>query len=150
MDEGIGAGPLAMIAVLCAVGVLAICGGFVLDRAADYKVAAAEQAWAHAAQVNAQANLVDARSAQIGMVATAMSGFVVPMIAMLIVAALVAGVFFYVNRQNERRHQEMLQQQMAWRRQSGMVTYNGETELYVPHAHTRAGQFERAVTEYKG
>jgi len=142
MDEqpygGQGSGLLVLVGVLAAVALLAICAGLVLDKAADYKAAAAEQAWAHAAQVNAQANLVDARSAQIGMVATAMSGFVVPMIAMLIVAAMVVGVFLYVDHRNQRRYEAELRASQAYCLGHGDRFYVGETELYVPNAHTRA------------
>lgn len=142
-------GALMLVGVLVAVAILAICTGLVLDKAADYKVAAAEQAWAHAAQVNAQANLVDARSAQIGMVATAMSGFVVPMIAMLIVAAIVAGVFLYVNRRNEQRHQELRELQMRYLT-DGEIVYAGETELFIPHARARARESAVAVGRNPG
>lgn len=106
--DGGGGGVYILVAGLAIFAAVAIGVGLVLDKAADYKEAAASQAYAHAAQVNAQANLVDARTAQIGMVAVATTPVLYGIIGLLILFAVVMGVLVFINMRKQRELQQYL------------------------------------------
>jgi len=107
-------------------GALAIMGMILLRTIENIGKAKAEHAWARAAQLDAQANLVDARTAQIGTVAAGMFPYLVIALCFLAVAAAVVAVILYMDGRAKERHTLQLQY--------------GTTELWIPGEPIRFGE----------
>lgn len=154
LDSG-GGMPVLGSLFLIGVAVLAIIlvgGGFVLDKSAELEAAKAERAMAIAAQTQAQASLIDARTAQIGMVGQAALPYLVALFALLVVAAMGAGVYLYILRRDERMAMIQAEVQRYGQQQYGQPAgrlYQEQTELLIPSApaYTREPVRTVAVVE---
>lgn len=118
---GGGGGVYILVAGLAIFAAVAIGVGLVLDKAADYKEAAAAQAYAHAAQINAQANLVDARTAQIGMVAVATTPVLYGIIGLFVLLAVSIGVVVFIDRLKQR---ELSQSYVPYRHTASQLAHD--------------------------
>lgn len=77
--------------------------------------AKASAAWARAAQLDAQANLVDARTAQLGTLWAGLTPII--LVSILLGAALAFAIIVYMAKRDGPQH---------------LVIHNGSPELYVP------------------
>lgn len=101
-----GPGGLATFAMVATVGMAAVALIALLVMKQAEKVARAKtsEAWARAAQLDAQANMIDARTAQIGMVADAALPYLFGLFAVLVFAVVLVGAWIYFDHRASERH----------------------------------------------
>lgn len=104
------------LGVFAAIGIIALLvagAGLVISGLADAKEAAADKAWAIAAQTQAQASLQDARTAQIGMVASASTPVILALLGVVTVVALVVVVLVWLDHRSQQRMMALLEMRQS-------------------------------------
>ena len=128
--EGGGLGGFGGVAIAgtLVIGAIATIGMLLIKAQEKAALVAAEKEWARAAALQARADMIDARTAQIAVVGQGILPILFAIFGALCFAAIIVGVLYFLDRRARERQELFLLQQQLQQLQAASQLYMPQTD----------------------